>query len=841
MPPSSPDFKSMTNAVALRTLASDPKQGLTQTEASARLEKSGFNEIEEPKTNPLSLLLSKFWGLTAWILEAIILISWFSQKYTDLYIVSALLVLNAIIGFAQEQNAQRALEALRQKLQVRSRILRAGSWHDLPARELVPGDIVRLRVGDFVPADVKVLSGEAEADQSALTGESAPVEKQANDLLYSGSMLARGELTGLVVLTGSRTFFGRTAQLVQIAKPKLHIEAVISSVVRWLLAITLVVLAITLVISLLRGQSLMELLPLMLILLLGAVPVALPAMFTVSLALSARQLVEKGVLVTRLSASDDAARMDILCVDKTGTLTQNEVALAGIRPLRGCSETDVLLCGALASQEANRDAIDKAFMREAQKRNLPLSRFQPVSFTPFDSKTRRTEALVARGPRRLRVLKGSLEMMCSLCKASSSQRAALDAYASQCAKRGYRVLAVAKEELHARAGAPGSSRQSQAPSARLGRAWPALASVPRVSGSSHPKLLGAVALFDPPRPESQALVSQLRELGVSVKMLTGDALPVAREIAARVGIGGKAVHASDLSKSSSLASSASVFAEIYPEDKYSIVRSLQARGHIVGMTGDGVNDAPALKQAEVGVAVSSASDVAKGAASLVLTREGLSTILEPIRAGRQMFQRIRTWILNKITKTVMQVGFIVLAFFLTGQYVISSSAMLLLIFMIDFVTISLSTDHAKGSAHPDSWDIPALVRTSLILGTLLVAEAFGLFYLGLGWFQFSGASLSTFSFAILFYFTSLLIFVVREKGRFWNSSPSVPLFSILLLDMILAALFCTFGLFGLAPIPLPAILLVIVYAAACSLLFNDWVKVGVLNHFGHKTPAQPRA
>ncbi|VVB57355.1 Copper-exporting P-type ATPase B [uncultured archaeon] len=812
----SEDFKAMDSLSALQHLGSDPSCGLPDSEALARMQKYGRNEIEEQKSSPLALFLKKFWGLTAWILEAIIILSYFSGKLFDVCIVSALLVLNAVIGFVQEQNAQRALEALRQKLQVRTRVLRSASWRTIPAAELVPGDIVRLRLGDFVPADVKVVSGTASADQSALTGESVPVEKKANDLLYSGSILARGEITGLVVLTGSSTFFGRTAQLVQIAKPKMHIEEIISKVIFYLLAITLGVLAITLVVSILRGDSLFGLLPLMLILLLGAVPVALPAMFTVSMALSARQLVQKGVLVTRLSAPDDAARMDILCVDKTGTLTKNEVAFAGVLPLRGVSETDVVLAGALASQEANHDAIDKAFIREAQKRNLPLSRYLQKSFTPFDPQTRRTEALVVSGSKRLRVLKGSLETLFALCKTSSTHRAQLQAYADECAQHGYRVLAVASEELRAR---PASSRSS----AR--------------SRSSKLKLLGAVALFDPPRPESAGLVEKLRALGVSVKMLTGDALPVAREIATRVGITGKAIHASELkssasmpasSKSLSLAESASVFAEIYPEDKYSIVRDLQARGHIVGMTGDGVNDAPALKQAEVGAAVSSATDVAKGAASLVLTQEGLSTILEPIRVGREMFQRIRTWMLNKITKTVMQVGFIVLAFFLTGQYIISSSAMLLLIFMIDFVTISLSTDNATGSSKPESWDIPALVRASLMLGTLLVAEAFGLFYFGLDHFHLSGAAVSTLSFAILFYFTTLLIFVVRERGRFWNSSPSLPLFSILLVDMALAAVFCVFGLFGLAPLPLELVGLVIGYCAFFTLAVNDWVKVRVL-------------
>ncbi len=796
-----PDFASMDAKSVLRELGTDAKTGLDAAEVSARQQKFGYNEIAEKKSNPALLFLLKFWGLTAWILEAIIIISWLTQKYTDALIVVALLVLNAVIGFVQEQNAAGALEALKRKLQVNARVLRGGAWSNAPARELVPGDMVRLRIGDFVPADVKILEGEAEVDQSSLTGESAAVEKKTQDALYSGSIIARGEVSGVVVLTGARTSFGRTVELVQIARPKMHIEEIISKVIISLLAIVSVVLVLTLAFSILEGEPLMDLAPLLLVLLLGAVPVALPAMFTVSMALGARGLIDKGVLVTRLSAPDDAASMDILCVDKTGTLTMNEVAVAGIKPMKGGSEEDVLLCGALASNEANHDAIDMAFINEAKKRGLALGKFAQKSFTPFDPKTRRTEALVMRGSSRFRVMKGSVGVMAELCKVSPSTRRGLDEYVAECARSGYRALAVAKS-----------------------------------AGKAGPKLLGVVALYDPPRGDSAAIIAKLHELGVSLKMLTGDALPVAREIAARVGIGASAIKASELNeagkadaaRASAMAESSDVFAEVYPQDKYSIVKDLQARGHIVGMTGDGVNDAPALKQAEVGIAVHSASDVAKGAASIVLTQDGLASVIEPIIAGRQMFQRINTWILNKITKTILQVCFIVLAYFLMGRFIITSSAMLLLIFMIDFVTIALSTDNVKWSRRPEVWNIPALVRTALVLGSLMIAEAFGLLYIGLNYFNLSGAALNTFSFAILFYFTSLLIFVVRERERFFKSSPSRTLFSILMLDMAIAAVFATFGILGLAPIPLAATLVVIAYTAFFSLVVNDWVKTLVL-------------
>ncbi|MFA5105361.1 MAG: plasma-membrane proton-efflux P-type ATPase [Candidatus Micrarchaeia archaeon] len=795
---SSADFKAMGAAKAIRHLDSSAKSGLSKARAADLLEKHGHNEIEEKRPNPALLFLSKFWGLTAWLLEAIIIISLLSQKYFDMIIVLALLFLNAAIGFVQEKNASDSIEALKRRLQVTSRTLRDGKWEQLPARELVPGDIIRIRTGDFVPADAIVISGEISADQSALTGESAAVAIRRDGLVYSGSIAVQGEATCIVVLTAARTYFGRTAQLVQLARPKLHIEEVISQVVTWLLAMVLVVLAIAFAYSLLEGFDPIAVLPLMLVLLLGAIPVALPAMFTVSMALGARELSSGGVLVTRLSAPDDAASMDILCVDKTGTMTMNKVAVASAMPLGGFGEDDAILYGALASREENRDSIDLAFIAAAKERNLPISGFRQKSFVPFSPSTRRTTAVVEGKEGRFTVMKGSVEVISGMCGLDAKSRRAIGAFVSGCAKNGNRALAVAL------------SRQG-----------------------SKPVLVGLVALYDPPRPDSPEVVSRLGELGVSVKMLTGDALPVAREIASMVGIGGRAISFSQIrqagfGKAASLAEKAGVFAEIYPEDKYAIVKDFQSKGHIVGMTGDGVNDAPALKQAEVGIAVSSATDVAKGAASIVLTREGLSNMLEPIRVGRMMFRRINTWIVNKITKTILQVCFIVIAFILTGQYVISSSAMLLLVFMIDFVTISLSTDNVKWSRKPEKWDIGALVKVALALGSLLVAESLLLLHIGLAYLGVSPAMLSTFSFEILFYFTAFLIFVAREKGRFWESAPGAFLFSVIAIDMVAAAFLCTAGVLGLYPMPLGLTALVIAYSAFFSLFVNDWIKSLVL-------------
>ena len=805
------NLRNMDIESTIKLFRSDFTSGLKQTEVENCRKQYGYNEVPEKRSTPLLNFLKKFWGLTAWMLELIIILSWFLHKESDAYIVMGLLVFNAIIGFAQEYNAANAVEALKKKLQVNAKILRDGVWKIVTARELVPGDIIRIRIGDFVPADVKIIQGEIGVDQSALTGESIEVEKKLKEIVYSGSLVSRGEASGIVVLTGTSTYFGRTVQLVQIAKPKLHIETIISKVVKWLLIIVAVLLLIAFAASLLQGVNLIEILPLMLVLLLGAIPVALPAMFTVSMALGSLELVKQGVLVTRLSAPDDAARMDILCVDKTGTITMNKMSVAKLVPLNGYSKNEVLLYGTLASQEANHDSIDMAFINAAKQKNLLDGSFVQKAFTPFDPKTRRTEAVVKNGNKEFQVMKGSFIVLSQVCGLDDKDRANLETKINEFAKDGYRTLAVAKVQI-----------------------------------KNKPKLVGLVALYDPPRQDSKKLIEELRNLGVSVKMLTGDALPIAKEIARAVGIGDRIVKStelkelakSDSAKAAELAEKSNGFAEVYPKDKYLIVKNFQAKGHIVGMTGDGINDAPALKQAEVGIAVSNASDVAKGAASIVLIDEGLTDIISPIKIGRMMFQRINTWILNKITRTVLKTCFVVLAFLILGKFVISASAMLIMIFMTDFVKISLSTDNVRWSKKTSIWDINGLAKVAIVLGLIMVVEALGLLYIGLDYFNLAtdNGALSTFSFEILFFFAIFSIFVVREKGHFWDSAPSKTLLSIILADMVLALVLSTFGLLGFKAITLIQTLIVMGYAFIFSLVINDFIKFVLLKkwHMNHE-------
>jgi len=792
----------------------DVTSGLTQAEAGNRLKINGSNEILEKKTNRLFLFLKKFWGLTAWMLELIIVLSWFLHKEFDSYIVAGLLVFNAIIGFVQEQNAARAVDTLKNQLHVNTKVLRDGTWRIIPARELVPGDIIRVRIGDFVPADVKIFQGDIRVDQSALTGESIEARKGSTEIIFSGSIITHGEASGIVILTGASTYFGRTIQLVQIARPKLHAETMIAAVIKRLLLIVALLVVIALFFSLWRGMNPLELLPLTLVLLLGAVPVALPAMFTVSMALGSRELTKQGVLVTRLNAPDDAARMDILCVDKTGTLTLNQMSVADLIPLNGFTQDEILLFGALASQEANHDAIDMALIKAARQKGLLNDHFVQKSFTPFDPKTRKTEAVIKNGNQEFRILKGSFKTITQICRLEDRAITDLKTKADALAMKGYKTLAVAKALTDGKLA-----------------------------------LVGLVALHDPPRSDSQKMINELNSLGVSVRMLTGDALPIATEIARTVGIGERIIKASEFNelartdpeKAAELVENNDGFADVYPEDKYLIVKNLQARGHIVGMTGDGVNDAPALKQAEVGTAVSRASDVAKGAASIVLTGEGLSGIISPIIIGRKTFRRINTWILNKVARTVLKTCFVVFPYLFLGKYVINASAMLVMIFMTDFVKISLSTDNVRWSKKPETWDIDRSIRVAVVIGLVMVAEAFGLLALGLNYFHLaaSNEALNTFSFEILLFFAMFSIFVVREKGHFWNSTPSKTMLLVISADLLLGISLATFGLLGFKAIPLFQTITVIGYTSLCSFVINDLIKFNFLKKWDRQTLSVP--
>ena len=779
--------------------------GLSGAEAARLLVEHGANEVAPAAEHPGLALLGKFWGLSAWMLELILALSLALRHYTDAAVIGALLCVNAAVAFLLERRAAGAVQALRRRLQAAARVLRDAAWKAAPSRELVPGDVVRVRSGDIVPADLRLLEGALSLDQSVLTGESMDAAKAAGDGLPSGSVVRRGEGTCVVLLTGAETLYGRTTRLVQEAHPEFHAHAVMTRVMGWLFLVVGSLLALVLGLSILRHAPLLGILPLMLILLMSAVPVTLPVMFTVSMALGSRELAKKGVLVTRLSAAEDAATMDTLCVDKTGTITANRLAVTQVLPRAPATEADLLAAAALASQVADQDPLDLALCEAARVRRAFDGRpaAKPLQFTPFDASRRRTEAVVEVEGRRLRVMKGAVETIAQACGLAPSDTAALAAEASAAALMGHRTVAVA-----------------QGPE------------------SGAPVLLGLVALFDPPRPDAAGLIASLRGLGVAVKLLTGDALAVAAETAAGLGLPKirrmADVKAAPDQDALAMLLEADGFAEVYPEDKFLSVKRLQAGGHVTGMTGDGVNDAPALRQAEVGIAVSSATDVAKAAASVVLTEPGLANIVALVTQGRTIYQRILTYIVNKISRTVLKTAFVAIAFVVTGKFVLSAFAMLVLVFITDFAKISLATDRVRPSRRPETWNIGPLIAVSGALGALMAVEA--LLLLWGCWVRFGlaedPAALCSTSFLILLYFAAFSILSARERGWFWSSLPSRPVLGAVAAELCAGTALTFAGLPGLRPLAWPLVAMLFASAMAACLLINDPLKVALIRMTG---------
>ena len=794
--PPTPAKSAKTAEETLKALGSNRDTGLVKSDADSRLEKQGPNEVPEQPNHPILRLAKKFWGLSAWMIELIAVLSFFLHKTADAWIALSLLVANAVLGFFQEQRASTAVTALRSKLQVTARVLRDKGWRAVPARELVTGDVVRVRSGDFVPADMQLFDGVLHIDQSALTGESNEVERTTDEVVYAGSTVRDGEATGVVTATGASTYFGRTTQLVQGARPKLHVEQVTSRIVMGLLIIVGSLSAVTFAVALVQGARVVDVLPIVLVLLMSAVPVALPVMFTVSMAVGSMELGKRGVLITRLSAIEDAANMDVLCADKTGTLTMNQLSLTGAVPEAGFTEDDVVRAGALASNAANADPIDVAFLKAAKDRKLDEPRAKAISFAPFSAKTRHTEAVVEIDGKKVRVIKGALRTVAEATGMDAAATSALATRADEEARKGVRTLAVA-----------------------------------RADGDGPQRLLGLALLYDAPRPESRRLIDELRSLGIKVLMLTGDSLPVAREMARTLDLGAITLApARDAAEQGTPAVAPDLtgggLAEVFPEDKFLVVKTLQATGHVVGMTGDGVNDAPALRQAEVGIAVSGATDVAKGAASAVLTTGGLVNIIDLVTHGRATYQRVLTWIVNKISRSILKAGFVVIAFLVTGKFVISALVMLLLVCLTDVTHIALATDRVEPSQQPETWNIGPFVRVAIVVGVMTLVEALGL--LAIGWHRFglstNAGLLQTFTFQLFLFFALTSLVSMRERRAFWRSRPSAVLATSLGAAAAGGIIIGLHGVAELSPLPFAESAFIFGYAAVSTLGPNDLVK-----------------
>lgn len=768
----------------------DSEKGLAAAEAGVRLRQYGPNEVPEQREHWWVSLLRNFWAPVPWMLEVAVILTVALGRQSDAIIISFLLVFNAVVSFVQQNRAGNALALLRKRLAINARVRRDGQWGLIPARELVPGDLIHLRVGDIVPADTHLTAGDILVDQSALTGESVPVEATAGSLVYSASIVDRGEATGEVTATGLRTFFGKTAQLVRTAKTTTHLEEIIMSIVRYLIAVDAVLVVAILAYAGITGISFATVLPFALVLLIASVPAALPATFTIAQALGSLELNREGVLITRLSAVEEAASMDILCVDKTGTVTENKLSVGEVRAYPPFGIPQVLELGALASDAASQDPIDLAIL-QAQKSQSGLSSYTRLSFTPFDPSTKRTEALVRKDGAEVRVVKGMPQIVTSL---AVDQPEAFTTDFDTLSAQGFRVLAVA-------AGTDDAL-----------------------------KLAGLIGLADEIRPDSESLIEKLRGLGISIKMITGDSVAAAKAVGSRLGLTGEVCSAEELKQPESQATQqCEIYAGVFPEDKYSLVRSLQAAGHVVGMTGDGVNDAPALKQAEVGIAVSAATDVAKSAASIVLTDPGLLNIVSAVQSSRRIYQRMLTYTLNKIIKTIQVSIFLAVVFLVAGYFVVTPFLVILLLFANDFVTMSIATDSVGYSSRPDRWQVRHMVASAVLLALMILVEAFLVLFLATDIFRLSLPQTQTLVFTMLVFSGQATVYLVRERGHFWGGLPSKWLAGASAVDIAGVSALASQGLLMTA-VPFPLVMMTLGIAIAFVLLM-DPLKVAVFERF----------
>ncbi|MEM4883891.1 MAG: plasma-membrane proton-efflux P-type ATPase [Nitrososphaerota archaeon] len=771
-------------------------RGLTSEEVAERLEIYGPNLVPEKRENIITSFLKKFTGLTPCTIEVAAAISFILGKYVDFTIMVLLLLVNAIIGVIHGYRAGKAVEMLKSRLKVTVKALRDGKWVDIAAEQIVPDDVVKLSMGDIVPADGVILDGSITVDESALTGESIPVEKGVNDDVYAGTTVVRGEAVIKIVATGVRTRFGKTIELVQIARPRLLIEEITNGITKWLLLADSFFIILVVAKLILTGLGISDLLPLALTLLLASIPIALPAMTTITLALGSVELAKSGIIIRRLEAVEAASMMDVICLDKTGTITENRIIVERVIPLDNrYSEKDILRYAALASEEITKDPIDNAIRRKAEEIGAITDAVEVLEFKPFTPETRRSEALVRVHGRELRIVKGAPQALLQI--AANSDKEGIEEIIRDLGEEGLRPLAVAIEDQR-----------------------------------NVIKIIGLLGLYDRPREDSKQFIDVMKKLGVVPKMVTGDNVHVARAVASRIGIGEKAISLRGISKEhlAEVVEDVEVFAEVVPEDKHGIVEALQRRGHVVGMTGDGVNDAPALKKADLGIAVSGATDVAKSAASAVLTSPGLREIADIIRLGRTTYRKIVVWTINKIVKTFSIVYFVAASTLLLGIPILTPTHMILMLFLYDFVTLSISIDVLRPSERPERWNMRKLVAISTMLGVVKLTELFAALYIA-KLINLSYPQLQSFMFHILLLSGLLNILNFREAGMFWNSRPSNYMLLAITIDGIVATTLVWRGII-IPALPLYAIALAFIYVIAVTLLVTDVAKIAVYRLFG---------
>jgi H+-transporting ATPase len=762
------DLKSIPMPEVEKKLQSSP-DGLTQAEAQKRLTQYGPNEIEEKKTNAFLKFLSYFWGPIPWMIEVAVILSGVVGHWPDFFIILLLLLANAVVGFWEEREAGNAIAALKSKLAIKARVKRDGKWVTPAARELVPGDVIRLRLGDIVPADARLLDGDpVEVDQSALTGESLPAEREQGDAVFSGSIIRQGEAGAMVYATGAKTYFGKTAQLVQEAHTVSHFQKAVLKIGNYLIILAVALVAAIITVALVRGDKILTTIQFALVLTVAAIPVAMPTVLSVTMAVGARLLAKRKAIVSKLTAIEELAGVDILCSDKTGTLTQNKLTPGDPFGVNGIPADQVILNAALASRAENNDTIDLAVLGGLKDKDA-LKGFEVTHFKPFDAVHKRTEATVKGADgKEFKATKGAPQVILELSANAAQVKAAVDKAVNEFAARGFRSLGVARAE-----------------------------------GNGQWQFLGVLPLFDPPREDAKATIETALKMGVKVKMVTGDALAIAQETAKKLGMGVNILDAAGLGDSkkeetAEVAESivkADGFAQVFPEHKFHIVDVLQKRHHIVGMTGDGVNDAPALKKADCGIAVSGATDAARAASAIVLMTPGLSVIIDAIKESRRIFQRMNSYAIYRIAETLRVLLFMTAAILFFNFYPLTAVMIVMLALLNDGAILSIAYDNVHYKDQPEAWNMRMVLGISTVLGVLGVISAFALFYLGERVFHLDRAHIQTLMYLKLSVAGHLTIFLTRTRHPFWSIRPAKILWIAVLGTQIIATIIAVFGFF----------------------------------------------
>ena len=788
----------------------DLSQGLGESEAAERLQQYGPNIIEEKHTAPLVRFLSFFWGPIPWMIEAAAVLSASVQRWDDFTIIAIMLLINAIVGFWEEFKADNAITALKQSLALKARVLREGKWRDIAAQDLVPGDVILLHLGNIIPADVTLVEGEyLSIDQSALTGESLPVDKKTGDTAYSSSVVKMGEMKAVVTATGSKTFFGRTAKLVESAGTRSHFQKAVLRIGNFLILITIGLIALILVVAMFRSDPLTDTILFALILTVAAIPVALPAVLSVTMAVGASRLAGMKAIVSRLVSIEEMAGMDILCADKTGTLTKNQLAMGEPVLIGAENEDEVTLAAALTVDTGSPDAIDQAVLK-GLKNTATLETCNVTGFKPFDPVRKLAEAEVTGQSGQFRAAKGAPQAILELTgPEDSSLELQITAHTNELAARGYRTLGVARTDANGK--------------------W---------------KYLGLLPLFDPPRDDALETVQQSKAMGLDIKMVTGDHIAIAREIAGKLDLGKNIVSASktfnkeDDKFHGANINSVSGFAQVFPEHKFEIVKELQAGDHIVGMTGDGVNDAPALKQADVGIAVSGATDAARAAADLVLTGEGLSVIIRAIEEARKIFERMTSYSVFRIAETIRVLLFMTLSIIVFNFYPVTAIMIVLLAILNDFPIMMIAYDNAPVARRPVRWDMHRVLTLSVVLGIMGVIATFCLFWIAVDYLHLPADVIQTMIFLKLLVAGHLTIYLTRNIGTIWDRPwPSWKLVVTTETTQVLGTLAAVYGWF-VTPIGWGYALGIWGYALAWFLV-NSYAKIQVY-HLMHGLAARQR-